>query len=262
MKKLLIFLSVLLLVAGTGTTSASAFYYDFETGIPTGWSNISNPESVQGYAGLGSGTSVFSGNFLRNETGGYGVTPTSPVIPQTPTTLTLSGLPTHNSISLGFLLAIIDSWDGSSTAKISKYPVGPDNFNVRVDGNNIFSKTFSNDPNKTQTYQGAKLGSGLSARGFNSDWLDSAYDMGLDSAFKNIFHTGATLTVEWFASGPGWQGINALFGSIHDESWAIDNVRVDLLLNGNPVPLPPTALLLGSGLLGLGLLGFRKKRKA
>ncbi len=30
----------------------------------------------------------------------------------------------------------------------------------------------------------------------------------------------------------------------------------------SPVPIPPTALLLGSGLLGLGLLGYRRKKKA
>jgi LPXTG-motif cell wall-anchored protein len=28
------------------------------------------------------------------------------------------------------------------------------------------------------------------------------------------------------------------------------------------VPLPPTALLLGSGLVGLALLGYRRKKKA
>jgi hypothetical protein len=177
--------------------------------------------------------------------------------PGTPTTLTLTNLPTHTSVNLGFLLAVIDSWDGSSTESIEGHPVGPDYFNVKVNGNLVFSQTFSNFTGVAQSYSGVMLGSGLSARGFNANWLDSAYNMVL-----NIPHTGNTLTVDWFASGDGWQGINALFNNTHDESWAIDNVRVDLLLNGNPVPLPPSALLLGSGLLGLGVLGFRKKSQA
>src|SRR5262249_49353682 len=53
----------------------------------------------------------------------------------------------------------------------------------------------------------------------NSFSYDSAYNVGLDSAFSNIPHTSSSLTVEWFASGAGWQG-----GS--DESWAIDNLEV------------------------------------
>ena len=260
MKKFSMFLGLLWLVAGMGTASASTFSFDFDTGISTQWSGITNLESVQGYAGLGSGSNVFSENFLRNETGGYAMSPPYQSNPGTPTVLTLTGLPAHTSVSLGFLLAVIDSWDGNSNDKISGYPVGPDYFNVTADGNLIFHETFSNFPGGSQTYQGAMLGSGLSARGFNSTWLDSAYDLGLDAAFQNIPHTGSTLTVEWFASGAGWQGDNLRFGGTQDESWAIDNVRVDL--NGVPAPLPPSASLLGSGLLGLGLLGFRKMRKA
>jgi len=33
-----------------------------------------------------------------------------------------------------------------------------------------------------------------------------------------------------------------------------------MAVNGNPVPIPPSALLLGSGLLGLGLVGWRRKK--
>jgi hypothetical protein len=59
--------------------------------------------------------------------------------------LTLKGLPEHTSLDVSFLLAIIDSWDGSGE-------VGPDFFNVEVDGKLIFSQTFSNVEGKTQTY--------------------------------------------------------------------------------------------------------------
>jgi hypothetical protein len=244
----------LCLAAAPAPATASTFYTDFSIGIPTEMSGSANQwESVQGYAGLGTGSAVFSGDFLRNESGGYGT-------PATPTVLTLTGLPAHTSVSLGFLLAVIDSWDGNSNDIISGYPVGPDFFNVRVrDGNNIwsFSATFSNFSGNTQSYSGVKLGNGFSQRGFNSSWEDSAYDMGLDPVFQNIPHTADTLIVEWFASGAGWQGKNVVFGTTHDESWAIDNVRVDL----NPVPLPSTALLLGSGFIGLAGFGWRCRRK-
>jgi hypothetical protein len=261
MKKLVVLLSLVLLMADVGTTSATTYFFDFDAGISSQWSGITHPESVQGYAGLGTGSNVFSGNFLRNDTGGYGDKPKSPDVPQTPTILTLTGLPAHTSVSLGFLLAVIDSWDGNSNAKIDKYPVGPDYFTVRVlDGTKIwtFSETFSNFAGVSQSYSGPKLGGGLSPRGFNSTWDDSAYNLGLDPVFHNIPHTNSTLIVEWFASGAGWQGDNLRFGGTQDESWAIDNVRVDL----NHAPLPPTCALLGSGLLGLGLLGFWRKRKA
>ena len=95
MKKFSMFLSLLLLVAGMGTASASTITFitlDFNHGMPTQMTG-GNLESVQGYAGLGSGSNVFSGNFLRNDSGGYGDTPTSPVVPQTHTVLTLTGLP-------------------------------------------------------------------------------------------------------------------------------------------------------------------------
>jgi len=256
MKKLVMFMSLVWLVAGVGTTNATTYSFGFDSGISSQWSGITHLESVQGYAGLGSGSNVFSGNFLRNESGGYVSTPT-------PSVLTLTGLPAHTSVSLGFLLAVIDSWDGNSNEVIEHYPVGPDYFNVRVvDGNNIwtFSQTFTNFTNVSQSYSGPMLGGGPSARGFNATWLDSAYDMGLDPVFQNIPHTGTTLTVEWFASGAGWQGENALFSYTHDESWGIDDVRVTL--NDVHAPLPPTFFLLGSGLLGLGLLGFWKKSHA
>ena len=123
-----------------------------DTGISAQWSGITNLESVQGYAGLGTGSDVFSGNFLRNESGGYVSTPT-------PSVLTLTGLPAHTSVSLGFLLAVIDSWDGNSNEVIAHYPVGPDYFNVRVvDGNNIwtFSQTFTNFTNVSQSVLGAR----------------------------------------------------------------------------------------------------------
>jgi hypothetical protein len=80
------------------------------------------------------------------------------------------------------------------------------------------------------------------------DYWDSAYDfsdpvLGL----TNLPHTSSSVTVEFFAGGSGWQG-----GA--DESWAIDNVRVDIDTAPEPVPEPATWM---SGAIGLGTILVR-----
>jgi hypothetical protein len=199
----------------------TAYFNNFDTaptvlsGVTASLSGVTSTEGVQGYSGIGPPGNQFSGNFLRNDSGGN---------PATPTTLTLTGLPSHTSINLNFLLGIIDSWDGYSEW-------GPDVFNVQVDGVSVFSQvmvTYSAPP-------GGLLSSG-SNLGFNISWDDRAYNMYLEPAFQNIPHTGSTLTISWFASGPVWQGG-------YDESWAIENVQVVLnnvvpphMLLGFPLP--------------------------
>ncbi len=207
----------------------AVFTAHFESGMPAEFSGTTTIEGVQGYAGLGTGSNVFGGDFLRNSS-----------LPDSKTTLTLTGLPAHSSINIGFLLAIIDSWDGIGCF------AGPDVFNVTVDGISIFSEAFDNS-NTDCGYQGYNPPSGVElARevnlgfGFGEPYFrDSAYDMGLDPTFQNIPHTSSTLTIEWFASGPLWQG-----GA--DESWAIDNVFV-LVDN-----VAPTAVAGGPYLVEVG----------
>jgi len=208
-----------------GSASAVFFSTDFESGVPAQFTGFTGIEPVQGYAGIGDGSNLFSGSFLRNNTGGTDLNPGS--IPQTPTVLTLTGLPVHTSVDLDFLLAIIDSWDNAG-APLSQ---GPDFFNVTVDGTSVFREGFAN-AQATQGYQ-PPSGVQLTPRpfvdlGFNGSLLftESAYNMGLEPQLQAIPHTDSSLTVEWFADGAGFQG-----GT--NESWAIDNVEV--ALNGlNP----------------------------
>ena len=203
------------------SNSVQVYFNDFDgdpvvaSGVTATLGGITNTESVQGYDGYG-----FGGDFLRNDTGGYddgGIG-----TPGSPTTLTLTGLPPHTSIDINFLLAIIDSWDGSEPGEgpDACTDCHPDILTVIVDNTPIFSEAFGYNgpvfepPPDVLLEEGEQLG-------FNYDpyFYDAAYDMGLNPAFDGIPHSASTLTIEWFANGGGWQG-----GL--DESWAIDNLEI------------------------------------
>jgi len=218
-------------VSPASASSVTIFSVDFDSGVPSEFSGVTTTEGVQGYAGLGTGSNFFGGNFLRNSS-----------VPEASTTLTLTNLPPHDSISLSYLLAIIDSWDGASG---TCFATG-DGFNVSVDGTTIFSEAFENSTCGVQTYippAGVELARRTNL-GFNTGptyFSDSAYNMGLDPTFQNIPHTASTLTIEWFTSGGGWQG-----GT--DESWAIDNVQVFVHRTNSA----PTAVAGGPYLVAVG----------
>ena len=176
-------------------------------GIEAKLEGITSVESVQGYDVYG-----FSGEFLRNDTGGYASDDIG--TPGSPTTLILSGLPPHTSIDINFLLAIIDSWDGGGPEGCCQ----PDILTVTVDGNTILSESFG-FLNPSFVPSPGVLLTEYTPLGFNSEFDDSAYYMGLYPAFDGIPHSASTLTIAWFASGDGWQG-----GL--EESWAIDNLEI------------------------------------
>lgn len=177
---------------------------------------------VQGYAGYGPAGNQFGGTFLRSPTGNE-------------VTLTLTGLPAHNAISLDFLFAAIDSLDGTGA-----FP-GGDFFRVSVDGNPIFRESFANaTPTQIQSYvppPGVQLARriDLGFSGPGSYYTDSAYWLGGDPLFQNIGHTGPTATITFIIEGPGIQPLN-------DESWAIDNLRVSV----DTVATPGYALAYGT----------------
>jgi hypothetical protein len=220
-------------------------------GITATFSGVTNTENVQGYdfsnTGLG-----FTGQMLRNASSGN---------PAAISRLTLTGLGAHNVVNLDFLLAIIDSWDGSGG-----FCCGPDRFNVTVgDGftqTTVFSEVFDNFDDgyavgATQTFHVPIERHGQF--GFNTandpnpatngtgGFTDSAYQ--LDGLMWGIAHTSSTLVIDFYASGPGWQG-----GA--DESWGIDELKVSM----DTVPEPGSILLLGTGLATLARRRLRAKR--
>lgn len=154
------------------------------------------------------------------------------------TDIAIGGMGAHSLLTFSFDLAIIDSWDGSTTAGGL---VPPDFFNVVLDGVTVFSETFDNfilaDGSASATLSPTL---GPAALGFNAAWNDSLYQLSF-----TILHSSPTLSIQMFASGGGFQG-----GM--DESWAWDNFTIS-----TSVPEPGTLALLGIGLLGIG---FARRR--
>ena len=186
--------------------ATTVFKTDFETGIPTAIApQTALIEGVQSFAGLGTPPNTFSGSFLRSATGNI-------------VRVSVTNLPAHTSLSLGFLLAAIDSLDGTGT-----FPAG-DFFNVKLDGVSIFRESFANaTTTQIQSYVPAagvelahRVELGFGTGGF---FLDSAYDLSLEPRFQNIPHTASTLELTFEFEGEGNQ-------SLGDESWAMDNLEI------------------------------------
>jgi hypothetical protein len=185
------------------------FSQDFDTSLPAAIDpGVATLTGVQGYAGLGHPGNQFGGQFLRSPTGNL-------------ITLTLTNLPPHTAINLDFLLAAIDSLDGTGN-----YPEG-DFLHINLDGVQIFRESFANaSPSQIQSYvppPGGELARhvDLGFSGPGGYYTDSAYDMSVDPVFHHLAHAASTATFTFIIEGPGIQ-------SLDDESWAMDNLRISV----------------------------------
>jgi RHS repeat-associated protein len=129
-------------------------------------------------------------------------------------TLTLDTTP-GETYKLNFDFYTIDSWDGN---------FGPDYFNVAIDGTQVFHNTFSAFNSNDQTFRAPDR---LQNFGFApySNWPEGIY-RGIPLTFTA---TGNTTKIDFSGSG-----LQTLF----DESWGIDNVRVNQLTGLSPAVAP------------------------
>jgi len=198
--------------ASCSVSAQQVFSSDFESDLPAQVSGPGVITPTQGYNAFG-----FGAGFLRNSSFGD---------PAAPIEVTITNLPAHDSVSLDFLLAVIDSWDSDNGSP------APDYFNVSVDDVPVFQATFANASGGAQYNPpagGLLIDNG--SLGFNS-YVDDAFDLAFEPAVHNIAHTASSVTVRFFASGAGWQGGD-------DESFAIDNLSISV----SSVPAPAAGAL-------------------
>jgi len=214
MKPLLLLLC-LAACAGAQTVLTTDFDSTLPASIDPGAATLT---PVQGYAGLGPAGNQFGGSFLRSPTGNT-------------VKITLTNLPAHQAVNIAFLLAAIDSLDGTGT-----FPSG-DYFHITLDGVTIFRESLANaTASQYQSYvpvDGATLArrQDLGFSGPGSYYTDSAYNFGLEPRMQHIAHSASTLTLELLIEGQGIQDLN-------DESWAMDNLNITLDATANQTGQP------------------------
>lgn len=212
----------------------------------------------------------FSGNMLLNS--GVWRTAGNPgALPQPVITLSLTGIggsiATTRDVTVTFLLAIIDSWDGLGTNANE-----PDFFDFAVNGSNVIHHGFADDLSNSTNPPPAEIdtiiaGESLVQLGFRTTYTDSAYRV----TYNLTAYDSDSLTLQWSPSGTGFQGGNYrlsagqptnFLGTQWDEAFAIENLVIDAVDTPSPptaVPEPSTLLLGCLGGLGLGLLRLRKR---
>lgn len=164
------------------------------------------------------------------------------------TELTLSNLPTHTGADVAFILTFMNSWDSRDGGCCS-----PDNVDLYIDGSKIASYTYNNALGTIKDIGGGSLVAEYVEFDNSSYYGDTIADLSGDPLLS-FAHTASTLTIGFQASGGGFQ-----FGG--DESWGIDNLRVDLSgvqIDPTPVPEPATFLLLGGPLAFFAVRRFRR----
>ncbi|MFT3819746.1 MAG: PEP-CTERM sorting domain-containing protein [Rubrivivax sp.] len=187
------------------------------------------------------------GSLFRNSTTGL-------------TTLTLSNLPAHTSLSLSYVLAFLDSWDsiqGSPAPDLLAFYIdGVPLFNF-VGDQAVATYTYNNASGSTLLIGGGNLLYEYVQFDANVFYSDTVVDMDGDPALT-FAHTASSITFGWQVGGGGWQG-----GT--DEAWGIDNLLVTVSGDDGDdpdgtVPEPASLALLAIAAAGAGAARRRRSR--
>ncbi len=210
----------LLLIAGilpaTAASALTVYQNDFEAGLDAAWSGGRTHAPALGI------DSTYLGDYSTTQRA----------------TLTLTGLPSHDRLTLRFDLYLFNSWDGENPTW------GKDYFSLS--GDISFQETFTNHQSEGQSYPGApdEVPYGTAGSPSATYVYRGLGPNGSGDAFR-IDHSGDTFTVTF--GGPTTQA---------DEWWGIDNLVVSV--ETTPIPLPATLPLAGS--LLACLLALRRRR--
>ena len=181
----------------------------------------------------------WAGAVLRNNTSGN---------PASFTTLSLGNLATHSTISMSFLLGLLDSWDGDASG------FGPDNLEIWIDGTQVASMTTNTALGSMEDYDGGtELYDEVQLENANSYYSDVLLSMG-SAPFMSFAHSASTLTVGIRATGSGWQGSS-------DEAWGLDNVVLTYDGVRDDVPGVPEPATWAMMILGFGFAGAAMRRR-
>jgi hypothetical protein len=230
------------LMAGAASAN-TLFSTDFETGAPpqiTGDSGITTSAAVNGSIAI-DGTQLWQDVTTGN--------------PNSPTTLTLSGLAANQSLDLELTFLAIGSWDGTTEGTAS-----PDFFNIDLNSSSIFQAPFRNYGLPSPEYPGCTVGADCTAainpppsanttvtleQSAVGDFGTSIYDITVSGLSANAL---GQATFTFFANGGGWQGTS-------DESIGLDNIRVTS--EATATPEPSTWMLIGGALVCVPLIRRR-----
>jgi hypothetical protein len=164
--------------------------------------------------------------------------------------LSLSNLPAHSALTIGFDLFVIRSWDGNGEGCC-----GPDVFRVDVDGTNAltttfatfiydflaaassqaFPSSFSEDPSATISRNAPGTGA-IETGTLGYVWSARIGPMIVDNVYRlrlRIAHVRSEVQFDFAATG---------LQLIEDESWGLDNVVVEIAQDAPQLTIRPSQM--------------------